>query len=358
MAFSSQNFTGVLDGTDVNELNKKIDYSKTHLKERKEVVEDILNNTDFYGEYFDNYFKTSITSRDALSSDVNVCKSLERMANYLLNSKEIKQEEDAEKVKYVFHTDENYFRKKVEREHSLSQVMSAENEEYEENIIHFLKTSETNHKVKKRQTPDLKNIRVSKVNSEEDVEEVTQIVNEYQSFIDYITEMLVTKDRSINRYLLTKTKGELTDDIILTKDSLLGIWGYKLKNTAESTLPNMDVFDFTNMDHVKGTDLVFINNKGKETKVKIKGLMYFKPKTLMAEDDFSFVLCDFEKTVEKANLTKREQSVLELLREGHRNVDIERILNISQKTVRYDIETIAKKIIRVGNKYDLEGMTD
>lgn len=353
MTFSSQNFTGVLNGTDVNELNKKIDYSKTRLKERKEVVEDILNNTDFYEEYFDNYFKTPITSRDALSSDVNVCKSLERIANYLLNSKEVKQEEDAEKVKYVFHTDENYFRKKVEREHSLSQVMTAENEEYEENIIHFLKTSETNHKVKKRQTSDLKNIRVSKVNSEEDVEKVTQIVNEYQSFVDYITEMLVTKDRSVNRYLLTKTKSELSDDIIFVKDSLLGVWGYNLKNIAESTLPNMDVFDFTNMEHVKGTELTFVDNKGKETKVRVKGLMYFAPKKLDDSDDFGFVLHDFNETVKKANLTFEEMYILDSIRNGLTQEEIAKELNTYQKRISRTIDLIAKKIIRVGNKYDL-----
>lgn len=358
MAFTSQpNFMSVLDGTDVNELNKRIDYTKTHLEERKEVVEEILNSTNFYEEYFDSYFKASINSGDPLSKDVNVCKSLERMANYLLNSKEVKQAEDAEKVKYVFHTDRRYFQKKVNREHSIGQMMDVDNDDYEENVIHFLKTSEPNYRKSKSQTTDLRNIKVSKVNSEEHVEKVKGIVKEYQSFVDYITEKLVNKDRSVNRYLLTKTKGELNDDIVLTKDFLLGIWGYNLKSLSESNQPDMNRFDFTNIEHVKGKDVIFVDRKGKETKVKVKGLMYFKP-YLDPSDELSFTLYDFEETVKKAGLTERERSVLDLLREGCKNIEIERALDISQKTVRYDIDTIAKKIIKVGNKYDLEGMTD
>lgn len=358
MAFTSQpNFMSVLDGTDVNELNKRIDYTKTHLEERKEVVEEILNSTNFYEEYFDSYFKASINSGDPLSKDVNVCKSLERMANYLLNSKEVKQAEDAEKVKYVFHTDRRYFQKKVNREHSIGQMMDVDNDDYEENVIHFLKTSEPNHRKSKSQTTDLRNIKVSKVNSEEHVEKVKGIVKEYQSFVDYITEKLVNKDRSVNRYLLTKTKGELNDDIVLTKDFLLGVWGYNLKNLSESNKPDMNRFDFTNIHHVKGREVAFINNKGKESVINVKGLMYFNP-YLDPSDELSFTLYDFEQTVKKANLTEEEKFVLSSIRQGLTQEETARELDTYQKKISRTIDIIAKKIIKVGNKYDLEGMAD
>lgn len=354
MTFMSQNFDGVLDGVKIEDLNKKIDYSKTCLKDRKKIVNDILSDTDFYEDYFDNYFNASINSNGSLSEDVNVCRSLEQMANYLLTSDEVKQEDREKKTKYVFHTDENYFQKKVNREKSIRQIMNIENDDHEDNVIHILRTSEENYKLKKKQTPDLKYVRESKYNTKKDVERVTRIIKEYQLFIDFITEKLISKDRSVNRYLLTKTKGTLMDDIIVTKDALLGIWGYKLKPSSETRKPDMDIFDFTNINHVLGTHLTFINNKEEETAVKVNGLMYFKPQQLDSEDEFTFVLLDFENTVAKAGLTKRERQVLEHLRNGLRNVDIEREMNISETTVRYDISLIAKKIIKVGNKYDYE----
>lgn len=113
-------------------------------------------------------------------------------------------------------------------------------------------------------------------------------------------------------------------------------------------------FDFTNTAHVRETKLTFVNNKGKETNIKVEGLMYFRPKKLDDNDNFSFVLYDFNETVKKANLTQRERETLNHLRNGLRNVDIERIMNISQSAVRHDIDMISKKIIKVGNKYDLE----
>lgn len=356
MSFSSQKFLSSINGETVEDLNKKIDYSKVKLEDRKENINQILENTDFYEEYFDNYYKASINSNESLSSEVNVCSSLERMANYLLNSDEVKEQEklDNKKNDYTYHTNKKYFQKKIDREASLGQIMELENEEYENNVIHHLKKPEKNYKLKKRQTPDLKGIRVSKVNSEENVIWVKGIINQYQSFIDHITEKLISKECSANRYWLTKTKGNLTDDIVMTKNCLLGFWGEKRNPTNETRKPNLDVFDFTNIEHVLGTDLTYIDKKGKETKIKVNGLMYFKPKELDPEDDFTFVLYDFNETVKQANLTEREKQVLDHLRNGLRIVDIEREMSISRSTVRHDITIMSKKIIKVGNKYDYE----
>ena len=73
-------------------------------------------------------------------------------------------------------------------------------------------------------------------------------------------------------------------------------------------------FDFTNINHVLGTHLTYINRKGGETTIKVNGLMYFKPQRLDSENEFTFVLYDFENTVVKAGLRKREKQVLEHLK--------------------------------------------
>ncbi|MDG0860305.1 hypothetical protein, partial [Staphylococcus equorum] len=260
MAFTSQpNFIGVLDGTDVNELNKKIDYSKNKLEDRKQVVSGILNETNFYEEYFTDHFKSNINANDHLSSNINICKSLERMANYLLNSKEIKQEEDAEKTKYIFHTDEKYFRKKVEREQSIEQMAKTENGDHENTVIHFLKKDDSNFKKEKIQTISVNDIKTDKNNNEEDIKYVVSVINDYKDFYDRVTDKLINKDADVNRYLLTKVKGQLTEDIIYSKDHLLGVFGYDLRNgQKEDSKPSLDIFDFTDWSHIYGKDVTFI----------------------------------------------------------------------------------------------------
>ena len=358
MAFSSQpNFNGVLDGTDVNELNKKIDYSKIHLEERKEVIEKLINGTAFYEDYFSDFFKANINAGDHLSTDVNVCQSLERMANYLLNSKEIKQEEDAEKTKYVFHTDEKYFQKKVNRETSVDHLSKSANPDHQDNVIHFLKRNETNYKKEKVQDINYKSLKPTKTNSQEDIDEVKRILSEYRVFYDSVTEKLLDKDRDVNRYLLTNTKGQLTDDMIYTKDSLLGIFGYNLKNgTKEDAKPSLDIFDFTNESHLKGKVIEVegrtVRGEYVSNRIMARGLIFFKP-TSDYTDDFNLTLLDLQETIKKANLTEEEQIVLSMSQNGSSQFEIATYLNTYDMKISRILDRIVRKIRKVGNKYDL-----
>lgn len=344
MAFTTQtNFTAVLDGTDVNELNKKIDYSKTKLEERKKVIENILENTNFYSEYFSNHFNANINTSDSLSTSNNVCRSLERMANYLLNSKEIKKEEDAEKTKYIFHTDEKYFQSKLNRERSIESLLKSSEESTTENVIHFLKTNNPSYK-------NSKNQKITKKDLERDGF-VGEVLRSYSSFYEFLSEELKNKNSKYNRYLLSKSKGAVMQDMIYSKDHLLGVWGYDLKNFLESTEPNLDIFDFTKEEHLKGKKITFINNRGQETTVEAKGLLFFK-NDFDPTNDMSFILLDLENTIEKANLTDEEKFILNGIKNGMQHKEIAKDLGTYPKAVSRSIDKIVKKIVEVGNKYD------
>lgn len=349
MAFSTQqNFTGKLDETNVNELNKKIDYTKTKLEDRKKVINDILNSTKFYEEYFSNYFNPNITSRDYLSDSINVCRSLERMASYLLNSDEIKEEEDKEKTQYIFYTDSKYFQKKIDKEMSIESIVKTKNKNHSDTVIHFLKRSEKNHKKRKAQ-------KITKDDLNRN-DELGKILRDYKSLEDFTTSELKKKKSKHSRYLLTKIKGQVSDDMICTKNSLLGVFGYNLKSFSESTKPNIDIFDFTNKNHLLGI-YVEVEKRNKKTgkiekkKEYVKGLLYFKPE-FDPNDEFSFVLRDLQETIDKAGLTEEEKFVLEQIRNGVRKVDIARSLNTNHVRISRIMEIIANKVIKVGNKYD------
>ncbi|PHA62881.1 response regulator transcription factor [Bacillus wiedmannii] len=340
MAFSTQqSFVGVLDGTDVTTLNKKINYKKTKLEERKQVVEEIVHGTDFYNQYFSSYFKANINAGDSLSHNVNVCKSLERMANYLLNSEEIKKEEDESITQYVFHSDPKYFQKKVERDASLEGMGEALSNGHYDAVIHFLKREGKNHKVGKDQ--------LIKVEDIERPDELGQILKSYHEFRDYLTEELTKKKSKHNRYLLTKAKGQVDHDMKYIKDYFLRIFGYDLKSFSESTNYDLDVFDFTNELHLKGA--IIESESGKP--IVAKGLLYFQP-SIDPNSDFDHILWDLQNTIDKAGLTEEEKFVLEGIRSGWTQEEIAQDLNTYQKKISRTIDVIARKVSRVGNKYD------
>jgi len=348
MAFSTQaNFVGKLDGTDVNELNKQIDYKKTKLDDRMKVVEKLINGTEFYGEYFDNYFKANINAGDYLSNDVNVCKSLERMANYILNSEEIKAEEDASKTQYVFHTDAKYFQKKVDREGSIEKITQTENGGHEESIIHFLKREDGNSKKEKAQYISMDDLQRDDF--------LGEVLRSYYPFYEYLTNELKNKNSAHNRYLLTKAKGQVDLDMKYSKDHLLGVFGYDLKTFSETTEPDLDIFDFTNPVHLKGRKITFVgrNRKGQEVEHEVlaKGLLYFKP-DFDPTNDFSIILTDLEETVNKAGLTSEERFILNGLRDGLTQLEIAEQLHTNHVKIGRTMDIITNKVIAVGNKYD------
>lgn len=338
---SKVNFSGRLDNTTINEINKKLDFSKTSLKDREKVVNDILDNTSFFDEYFDDYYNYSPSNTDCLSSDNNVCKALERMASYLLNSDEVKAEEDREKIKYVFYTDLNYFKKKIEREKSLDSIINSENQDYQDIVIHFLRREEKNYKKSKSQK-----ITAADLKREDSLGE---ILRQYNQYLEKITEELTAKGtrKNKNRYILSRIKNSIEDDMVYCKNHFLGVFGYELSPTNETTKYDLDVFDFTNEIHLKGK--AFISSKGKP--VFAKGLIYLKPE-FNPDNEMSYILMDLQNVIDKAGLTSFEQEVLDGIRNGLTQSELAANIGVNQNKVFRTIQGIIKKIIAVGETYD------
>jgi len=345
MVFTAQqNFTGTLDGKTIRDLNNEIDYSKNKLDERMNVVDGILEN-GFYEEYFSDFFDPCINASDATSSNNNICKSLERMANYILNSKEVKEMDDAEKNQYIFHTSQSHFDSKIRREQSVAQVSGNDSVEANDNIIHVFKSDEANFR-----KPKTQKIYKKDLEREDKLGEVLRSYNNLLMLVD--SEIAKKKDSKYNRYLLTKTKHEVVDDMIRSKDSLIGVWGYHLKHFSESNEPDYNIFDFTNERHLKGGIVTYTDSKGKTKDVTAKGLIYFSPE-LIPDNEFALTLYDLQKTTEKAGLNAKEIFVLKRLQQGEQKNEIAAELDCSPENISYYVDQIVKKIIKVGDKYDL-----
>lgn len=338
MAFTAQkNFTAKINGKSIFDIMKKLDYKKTSLEERQEVVKEIFKDEEFFTEYFSTYFKVNINTNDYLSENINVCKALQQLSSYILDSDEVKQKEEEEKSKYVFYTDEDKFQKRLNAENSIEGVTGASGEETS-NIIHFLKSSERNEKI-------VKDVSVTPKDFKRD-DDLGKVLREYQPLLVYLVDELRKPESKENRFIISRVKGSIQDDMNVSKQQILGVFGNHM-NPKESTKYNVDVFDFTNPLHLKGG---IVETESGE-RIRAKGLLYLTPSNDY-NDDFNLVLLDLQKVIDKANLTHLEKLVLAQLRKGITYKDIAQNTNVSMQKVQRAFNNVVKKVTRVGERYD------
>ena len=321
----NQFFQGEIDNTNIKDFFK-LDMEKRSTQERLDEVSDSLNGNDYFTDFFSEYFKVSLNSGDALSEDVNVCKTLESMANYILNSEDEVEHRRKEKPTYVFHTNREKFEGKMKREmiSVKSDDGSMNNLVDNENIVHTISVSQSNSRVPKTQKITSKDL--AKDN------ECGRILREYQLFLDHVDKKLKEKPEKFWRYY-SNAKGQVKDDMINVKNMLNGAWGSG-NQISESSAPDMDIFDFTDHD-------------------TIRYLLSMKKPSLVVDYDNWVLWNDFNDTVKKANLTIQENAVLYLLQLEYSMTDIAIELDIEYYRLRRTIiNNIVKKISRVGNKYD------
>lgn len=110
--------------------------------DRQDLVFNILNNNyNYYKMYFDTHFKYSPKQKEGNSSSDKVCKSLEKMADYLLFSEENRPKKSQS---YNYYTDETLYKKQ-----SKNREIEDSQNEYEVPIDILIK--DRNYKFERKQ---------------------------------------------------------------------------------------------------------------------------------------------------------------------------------------------------------------
>jgi hypothetical protein len=300
------------------ELNKKIDYNKTKIDDRRVIVDDILKDR-YFEDYFDERFKVNLNSGDNLSEHDANCNSLERLANYLLNSDEVKEDKKSDDFEYKFYSDEEAFNKAVNKEPKIDGMGSTADKE---NVIHFLKKENRNFKKSKDQV-------ISKHDLARN-DELGQILREYTEYLEKITHELNNfGDSKLSRFKLSEISGSITNDMINAKDMLLGVFGYKT-NAEESTVIDWEQVDFTNHDHARA-------------------LLYMKPGK-RSDEDLMFLIDDFIELIKLAKPTDLQKEIIELMRDNKGPTEIGNELNIPKQNVDKNIKMIVKRICKAAKR--------
>lgn len=187
-------------------------------------------------------------------------------------------------------------------------------EERGEEVLHFLIRKEKNHKKLKKQI-------ISKSDLLRD-DFLGQVLRDYNEFLEQLTRDLKEKKGDGKRYLRTRAKHQVKNDMLYTKDSLTGTFGYQVTN-SDSTVPDLDIIDLKNPDHVKALLSLRVE---------------FDP-----NNDLSFIILDLEEIIQKA-LDDEERLVVERLRDELQINEIAEMLHITYKQTQYKIKKIIKKI--------------
>ena len=315
MAFTSQqNFLASIDGVTANELNRVMDRTLDNYDERKACIENTLEGTSFFEEYFTDYYNVNASQNDYLSLENNVCKVLENYASYLLNSKDI---DDEESQQYKFYYDESEFMRAINKD--------VKYDDKGQEVIDFLLANQSNYKKAKDQKITAADLNRNDV--------VGDVLRDYQSYIDLLN------NSNMQAYRRNRLKGEVQRDMILAKDALLRVHGYNLRYFSESTKPDLEVFDFADFNQLKGYTMEGVESRY----AKIDGLLRMKFNGDF-QNDFQCILYDLDTLIDKTKLTEKERECLNYFRNGLTNTKTSDILGIDHSVISRNIDRAIKKV--------------
>lgn len=310
--FENRNFfKGEIDATTINNI-KILDYKETTYLGRLKIVEKALKETNFFTTYIDKYYKTGLTSKDYLSSQINVFKKLEQITDYLLSASDVKASK--EKVEYCFYKNKHFFQQKIKEQ----RVPIVNSKDCEIEVIDFLLLKNQNHYLSKNQIITKKDLQRQ--------DYVGQILREYNEIYETL------KDKNNNKLFFGRkimAMKEIKEDMILTKNMLDKPIEF-FDDSLAFQKNNYDNFDWKNPNHVKA--ILQMN------------------RDLNPEDDLSHIILDLDIYIKKIyggqqNKTKTKQyKILKLLRQGYSQQEICNILNDTNCNINRIIKTIVKNI--------------
>ena len=329
-------FTAKIDDVDVHSIKSMINYKIDSLEDRMKCVDIALAHGDnFYQEYFDKYCDPAITNSDMLLSESNVVQSLESMANYILA-----KDDEYNKTESSYFVSDHELDRKMRRENEFDNTGTSLIVGKDETVSIY-EEAKSNQNFKKSKTQTIK------PSDFERDDELGSILRDYNTFInlisnytkkDKVTGETKKIDKKANLYTYSKQHSSIKDDMIICKDSMMKTHGYTLKYFSESTEPNYDMIDLTNIDHLLGGWVEY-----SEGKVRSNGLLSFKP-TDDYQDDFNCIIVDLQNLIDNCDLNNFQMDVINLYQEGLKASDIERELNATRKKVRIALDTVAKKV--------------
>jgi len=323
---------------------QKYDASLKKYDDRLELVLGLLNDEEgnlhkFMTTYFAEYYDFSPAQTGYTAEQDAVCKTIEGLGTYLLNAKDIVTNR---KVKYRFWKSEREFKQYKESTNVNISTLEAGMEEGTEVIDMFFSHDDKNYKKDTNQrlfAKDLKEIvEIKTLQDGIDTIKTEHFIKQTEKYIDSVIPSIedekdLAKLKSIRRNVenyVNKWASTMSDNQILIKEAIKRPIRFKNVLKDEGASNKLEDFDFM---------------EEKEVKALIQSL---SQGNLM--EDFGILVYDLNCLIDKSNLSKREQEVVNLYREGLRQFELADELDISKQSIKKMEERIAKKVVKTYEK--------
>lgn len=382
----NNNFYGKIDEKTIYDFSRLLNYNLSSTEERLELVKSLLYNEDgtkqkFFEEVFTQKFdlkkeieedlneneenlrklsftgantsaiKLILSKEDALYTESNIGKELEKITNYILFSLPKKQRRE-----YKIYKDEQLFQKMIKE-----QSVEGENGADTDLILHFLMKNNQNFKLEKKQKveecdieeiPELKEYKImldsisfklrrislleklyGKTKSFTDLDVLTLedkvLLKEYKIKTDDLTKNFY-KENQRQKSLLQKQSALIKEDMLYIKDCKKGTIYFK-QPLADSTEIDYDMLDWNNTEQVEA-------------------LLRIPPKGEDLQNDIVCIQNDLEQLIKDCNFSERDLEILDMYRVGMTLEGIGKKFKITKKAVDKYIEKIVNKIINTYNE--------
>lgn len=322
-------FSGKIDGnTPYRKYGEigRLDRKDGKLSDRLDNVNQILEEDDFFLDYFDSYYKPEISQDSALSEENNISQMLSSMADYLINSDESREMEKENKTEYVF--TEDYFNKKTKRHEEINgdSIDKNDNVQYVESRPNTLKFKNDKTIINKKDY-NLNN-------------EMSRILNEYNTLLKRVDELNNLDISNTRRY--NSIKSSILDDMKMVKESYLGVFPRSKNVPHGQYIKPVPENDYYNIKTVRA--LINSNNIELEKNYELW------------ENYF-----DFKKTLKDARennyISSQDMAIIQLKSVGYSYRDIINMLELknSEKEIRTNrLVSIQKKIYRYTQEMENE----
>ncbi|HDR7263690.1 hypothetical protein [Bacillus sp. CH_203] len=226
-------FTSEIEGKKLVDF-QKYDASITAFDDRLEMVTGLLNNEDgslheFLVTYFTEYYDASPTQKGWMAEQDAVCKTLEMLGTYLLNSKDI---DSNRKVVYRFWKSDKEFNKYKESKNINTSTLEAGMEEGVEVIDLFFSPDDTNYREDDKQklyAKDIKEIKeIAQLQDGIDVMKQDSYRKKVSAKIEKMLEMDIDEkdvatlkriQKNVDHYIDRWAK-DLSDNQVLIKEAI------------------------------------------------------------------------------------------------------------------------------------------
>ncbi|WP_186318608.1 hypothetical protein, partial [Bacillus pumilus] len=266
-----------------------------------------------------NYYDASPSQQGWLAEQDVVCKTVEGLGTYLLNSKDINSNR---KVKYRFWKSEKEFKKYKESQNVNTSTLETGLDEGVEVIDLFYSNDEKNYMLENNQKlfakdiKDIKEIRllqdgIDRIKEDGFIERVESVIDEMLPIIKD------EKDLSRLKYIRKNVKNyvgqwstNMVDNQILIKEAIKSPIRFKNPSKGEGVANKLD-------------EVLFSDEEVNKKLITMIG----REEDLMS--DIGVILYDFNQLLDRANLTTRQKEIVSLFRQGYSKRELPNALNVN-----------------------------